>query len=579
MKKILSSFITVALLLPLSLVLSTSALCQEYQFVLKWGSYGLGDGQFWGPDGIAVDSHGDVYVVDWYTNQVQKFDSEGNFIRKWGGYGWNEPGKFYLPYGIAADPNDNVYVGSKTNIKIQKFDSDGNFIPSCSWNPSEEIYDVAIDSDGNVYVLARGYDKIIKYTSTGGYLTDWAGHGYGQGQFRRPWGIAVDHDGNVYVTDHDNNRIQKFDSDGNYLTEWGSFGWDDGYFNKPAGIDVDSGGNVYVVDSDNHLIQKFDSNGNYLTEWGSYGLGDGQLKYPEDIVVDSDGNVFVNDYGNSRIQKFSLLDTNQPPVAVCQDIVIDADESCQANITAEDIGGDSTDPDNDELTLSIDPEGPFPLGVTSVTLTVSDGEESDSCTATVTVVDKTAPVPDVSLLPDVTGECSAEINTVPTATDCAGSILGTTEDPISYTEQGTYIVTWTYDDGSGNTTTQTQTVDVKDTTPPNIQNLNATPNVLRPSNHKMVAVSISANVYDNCDLEPEYRIIAVSSNEPVNGLGDGDKAPDWEITGNLTVNLRAERSGKGSGRVYTITVECTDASGYKSEITTTVTVPHDKKKK
>lgn len=60
--------------------------------------------------------------------------------------------------------------------------------------------------------------------------------------------------------------------------------------------------------------------------------------------------------------------------------------------------------------------------------------------------------------------------------------------------------------------------------------------------------------------------------------GGGDTPPDWVITGPLTVDLRAERSGKGSGRVYTITVECSDASGNTATKTVTVTVPHDQGK-
>jgi len=71
----------------------------------------------------------------------------------------------------------------------------------------------------------------------------------------------------------------------------------------------------------------------------------------------------------------------------------------------------------------------------------------------------------------------------------------------------------------------------------------------------------------------------VNSNEPVNGLGDGDTAPDWIITGDLTVNLRAERSGIGNGRIYTITVTCKDACGNSSVGSTTVTVPHDQEQK
>ena len=64
----------------------------------------------------------------------------------------------------------------------------------------------------------------------------------------------------------------------------------------------------------------------------------------------------------------------------------------------------------------------------------------------------------------------------------------------------------------------------------------------------------------------------------INGLGDGDTAPDWQITGPLQVNLRAERAGQGQGRVYKITVSCSEAGGLNSAQTTTVTVPHDQSK-
>jgi hypothetical protein len=67
----------------------------------------------------------------------------------------------------------------------------------------------------------------------------------------------------------------------------------------------------------------------------------------------------------------------------------------------------------------------------------------------------------------------------------------------------------------------------------------------------------------------------VTSSEPANGTGDGNTSSDWEITGPLTVDLRAERAGTGSGRIYTITVECRDASGNVSTGTVQVTVPHD----
>jgi hypothetical protein len=95
----------------------------------------------------------------------------------------------------------------------------------------------------------------------------------------------------------------------------------------------------------------------------------------------------------------------------------------------------------------------------------------------------------------------------------------------------------------------------------------------------MVSVTLSVSASDNCDDEPHSSIVSVSSNEPVNGPGDGNTAPDWEITGDLTVNLRAERSGTGNGRTYTITVMCTDAYGNSSTETVCVIVPHNKSKK
>jgi hypothetical protein len=85
----------------------------------------------------------------------------------------------------------------------------------------------------------------------------------------------------------------------------------------------------------------------------------------------------------------------------------------------------------------------------------------------VTIEDVTAPVPDVATLPDVTAECSVSSLTAPTATDnCAGSITGTHNATLPITSQGTTVVTWTYDDGSGNTSTQNQNVIIDDVTAP-----------------------------------------------------------------------------------------------------------------
>ena len=114
-----------------------------------------------------------------------------------------------------------------------------------------------------------------------------------------------------------------------------------------------------------------------------------------------------------------------------------------------------------------------------------------------------------------------------------------------------------------------------DSLPPVIAAVTATPNSLLQANHQMVPINIGVSASDNSGQAVTCRVVSIASNEPVQGLGDGDTAPDWLMTGNLTLSLRAERSGKGTGRVYTMTVECSDASGNRSTKSVTVTVPRN----
>ncbi len=129
-----------------------------------------------------------------------------------------------------------------------------------------------------------------------------------------------------------------------------------------------------------------------------------------------------------------------------------ATDNCAGQVTAT-----TTDP------TSFNAQGTY-----YITWTYNDGNgNTETQTQTVIVDDTMKPVPDVANLPTITGQCSASVSAPPTATDnCAGQVTGTTNDPTSFNTQGTYYITWTYDDGNGNSETQTQTVIVDDTMNP-----------------------------------------------------------------------------------------------------------------
>gem|GEM_PF-805336 len=185
----------------------------------------------------------------------------------------------------------------------------------------------------------------------------------------------------------------------------------------------------------------YSAEGTYSVTW-SYNDNNGNIVTQNQTVVIDDTTAPVPNVTNLPTISQSCSATLTAPTAT---------DACAGTIT-----GTTASP----LTYSAE-------GTYSVTWTYNDGRGNTSTqNQTIVIDDTTAPVPNVSSLPTVTAQCSATL-TAPTATDaCAGTITGTTASPLTYSSEGSYTVTWSYNDGRGNTSTQNQTVVIDDTIAP-----------------------------------------------------------------------------------------------------------------
>jgi hypothetical protein len=261
------------------------------------------------------------------------------------------------------------------------------------------------------------------------------------------------------------------------------------------------------------------------------------------------------------------------------------DFSSRFNFTwseGEAVLGTATNVTNTTLTYT------FTLGMHTVTLNATDDEgNTGSDNITVTIVDTIPPIADAG--PDITVEqeshAGTQVTLIGNATDIGstqfnftwsenGTIIGS-EQNLTYTfNLGTHVVTLNATDMAGNVGSDNVTVTVIDTTPPEI-NPQASQSILWSPDHKYVEVKINATAYDICDPSPKISFVSISSNEPDNGIGDGNTIDDIVIVNDFTFNLRAERSGTGSGRIYTVTYKATDISGNFATGTVTIIVPHN----
>ena len=260
------------------------------------GSFGSSDGmgsaaRFKGPLGIAVDGVGTVYVADTGNSIIRKITATGAVTTLAGTAGSSSSAdgagvaaRFSEPNGIAVDSAGNLYVADTSNGTIRKISAAGAVTTLAGTAGSSGLmdgtgsaarfqvpFDVAVDIAGNVYVSDHGNHAVRKITPAGVVTTlagsGTAGNSDGTGtaaSFRFPSGIAVDSAGNVLLADTDNHVVRQITPAGVVTTIGGTVrltgsangvGTAARFFN-PKDVAADSSGNRYVADRGNHTIRK-----------------------------------------------------------------------------------------------------------------------------------------------------------------------------------------------------------------------------------------------------------------------------------------------------------------------------------
>jgi len=299
--------------------------------------------------GIASDVSGNLYVSDSFNNRIRKITPDGNVITIAGnGNAGYTPldtpaldAEFYGPQGLAVDVQGNIFVADFGNNVIREITTAGvvktvagngiaGYVDGAALTVAEfrSPIAVALDQNGNIFVADRDNNMIRKITSAGvvstiagtktpGYVNGTVNTTTGTyASFRDPSGLVVDTQGNIYVADEGNNAIRKITPAAVVTTIAGGPGQST-LLGSPMGISMDSQGNFFITDESGRIIELTSANVLYDLAGSANvaGFADGsgtavQFNTPKGICVTPSGAIFVADFNNNRIRKVVVVSTN-----------------------------------------------------------------------------------------------------------------------------------------------------------------------------------------------------------------------------------------------------------------------------
>lgn len=305
------------------------------------------------PEGVTVDSFGNIIVAASAMNQVFKIDPQGNFSVLAGtgtaGFsGDNGPATaatLYRPWAVASDRLGNIFIVDTSNQRIRRVDASTGIITTVAGNgiyaysgdgglaTSASIYDpqgIGLDSVGNLFIADYGNYRIRRVDAVTGIITTVAGNGVrgfaGDGgpatsaEFSLTWSVSVDGSGNLFIADTDNHRVRRVDATTNIVTTvagGGSTLGDGGpatsaFLNGIFAVVLDGSGNLFLADAANELIRRVDHSTGIITSIAGSGnpgfSGDNgpatsaNLNFPMSVAVDPSGNFLIADTFNNRIR-------------------------------------------------------------------------------------------------------------------------------------------------------------------------------------------------------------------------------------------------------------------------------------